>query len=390
MDSSGGCDDEGNKSDGGGGERGVITLEDLLKQVEEDSIMDTIERGQSNLGECTYPKGYLKRQGLFSCRTCMGNGCLPAVICYACAEECHSDHELYELWTKRNFRCDCGNERFPGFKCCLLPAKDGINVKNNYDNHNLLNRYCTCDRYYDEDDKTMYWCVVCEDWFHLEHLRLSEDEVVSEEDDLICPGCSGRLACVLWPYFPLYPKSNEKVVSRLFSPLRDIPSLSGPDGRPICVLAFLAHHISGNKRGNATEAGIAAALQGVFDGSKATIWTCDWRSRLCVCADCTAKYENEGVAFLVDPKDTMEYYMSVAKTDADVMRDALRGLNRTQQVEFFALLRDFRERMQAFFDDHVQSGKIITAEDVADFIARLRETDDDADNMPPDRCHDIE
>lgn len=43
-----------------------------------------------------------------------------AGICLACTENCHKGHDLFELYTKRNFRCDCGNEKFANLKCKLF------------------------------------------------------------------------------------------------------------------------------------------------------------------------------------------------------------------------------------------------------------------------------
>ena len=33
-------------------------------------------------------------------------------ICLACSYHCHDGHEMVELYTKRNFKCDCGTPRF--------------------------------------------------------------------------------------------------------------------------------------------------------------------------------------------------------------------------------------------------------------------------------------
>lgn len=43
--------------------------------------------------ECTYPKGYMKRQAIFSCITCTPDG--KAGICTACCLSCHDGHEVY-------------------------------------------------------------------------------------------------------------------------------------------------------------------------------------------------------------------------------------------------------------------------------------------------------
>lgn len=91
--------------------------------------------------------------------------------------------KIVELWTKRNFRCDCGNSKFGEFFCKLFPNKDVENVENSY-NHNFKGSYCTCGHPYPdpdvEDQVEMIQCCVCEDWFHEEHIGLdSSDEVGS-------------------------------------------------------------------------------------------------------------------------------------------------------------------------------------------------------------------
>ena len=42
-----------------------------------------------------------------------------AGVCFACSVECHDGHELIELYTKRGFTCDCGNDKFQD-KCKLM------------------------------------------------------------------------------------------------------------------------------------------------------------------------------------------------------------------------------------------------------------------------------
>lgn len=86
-----------------------------------------------------YLQGYKTRQALYACRTCQEkatsteNGdastaekakeTKKAGVCLGCSMECHDGHDLVELYTKRLFRCDCGNAAFPeGFKCKLNPV----------------------------------------------------------------------------------------------------------------------------------------------------------------------------------------------------------------------------------------------------------------------------
>ncbi len=51
---------------------------------------------------CTYDKGYV-RQPVYACKTCGGGG-----VCAGCSVSCHAEHDLVELFNKRQFRCDCG------------------------------------------------------------------------------------------------------------------------------------------------------------------------------------------------------------------------------------------------------------------------------------------
>lgn len=55
---------------------------------------------------CTYDRGYIS-QPVYACRVC-SKGELKG-FCYGCSMTCHLDHasEVIELFTKRDFRCDC-------------------------------------------------------------------------------------------------------------------------------------------------------------------------------------------------------------------------------------------------------------------------------------------
>src|SRR4051794_23730934 len=64
-------------------------------------------------------QGYKSRQPLYSCKTCFAETGQQAGICYGCSENCHEGHDLVEMYTKRNFSCDCGNSKFKT-KCKLF------------------------------------------------------------------------------------------------------------------------------------------------------------------------------------------------------------------------------------------------------------------------------
>ncbi|KAI8486643.1 putative E3 ubiquitin-protein ligase ubr7 [Branchiostoma belcheri] len=178
-----------------------VSMLDVLEEDEELEEAASAVLGGSDDQHCTYIQGYLPRQALYACGTCTPEVMDPAGICLACSYECHEGHELYELYTKRNFRCDCGNSKFPDNKCKLDPNKAPVNPDNKY-NHNFHGLYCICDRPYpdpdDEIEDEMIQCVVCEDWYHGRHLSCSPPSSVSYQE-MVCGACMKRCS-FLWAY----------------------------------------------------------------------------------------------------------------------------------------------------------------------------------------------
>ena len=82
-----------------------------------------------------------------------------------------------ELYTKRQFRCDCGVSEVK-IKCKLDPVKSE-NIDNAY-NQNFFGLYCTCKKPYPDPEDTiedcMIQCVVCEDWYHGRHTNNDETD----------------------------------------------------------------------------------------------------------------------------------------------------------------------------------------------------------------------
>ncbi|EAQ85764.1 hypothetical protein CHGG_07017 [Chaetomium globosum CBS 148.51] len=130
---------------------------------------------------------------VFACLTCNPPPANPsdaynaAGVCYACSVQCHGEHTLVEIFTKRNFTCDCGTTRFPESSPCNLRINPETNTKggvhseepnpNNKYNQNFRNRFCGCECDYDpfEQKGTMFQCLGLgthetggcgEDWWH--------------------------------------------------------------------------------------------------------------------------------------------------------------------------------------------------------------------------------
>lgn len=138
--------------------------------------------------ECTFTMGEI-RQSVFACLTCAKDN-QPIGVCYSCSIQCHSTHELVELFSKRNYVCDCGTTKMK-HACSLrvrdrtaqppmlkrrdsiveYPAEDIPSLSNNY-NQNYSGLFCSCKNQYNPLEETgnmiqCYFGAVCgEDWFH--------------------------------------------------------------------------------------------------------------------------------------------------------------------------------------------------------------------------------
>lgn len=178
----------------------VVTMMDVLQdQVDFEEDANAV-LGASDDNNCTYSKGYIKRQAIYACLTCCPEAKSDprkrAGVCLACSLMCHESHELVELYTKRNFRCDCGNPKFNSHPCTFTPDKADLNEENYY-NQNFSGLYCICQRPYPDPETTeedvMIQCIVCEDWLHGSHLdaTVPNNEQYSE---MICKTCMEKNA----------------------------------------------------------------------------------------------------------------------------------------------------------------------------------------------------
>ncbi|KAE8225740.1 hypothetical protein CF319_g1569 [Tilletia indica] len=142
------------------------------------------------VSRCTHSNGSV-RQLVFSCRTCASDGEGPKGVCAGCSVACHAEHDLVELFHRRNFRCDCGTSKSPAStdktKPCTLrePPYAVENDENRYD-HNFEGEFCYCERgktYNPHEEKeTMFQCIICEDWLHESCTTLRRESEKKEGD----------------------------------------------------------------------------------------------------------------------------------------------------------------------------------------------------------------
>lgn len=413
-----------------------VTLQDLLDEEQELEDDANAVLGGSDDKNCTYEQGYVRRQALYACKTCVMPGSLPAGICLACSYACHEGHDLYELYTKRNFRCDCGNSRFPPANPCrLCPEKDGSNMGNSY-NHNFQGLYCTCQRPYpDPDDDVadvMLQCVMCEDWYHGRHLG---GEVPGNRDysEVTCPGCMDQHP-FLWCYFAGASSlgrgedddgTNEKAgnsemklengcsmavtstaqetgatragdgtMTRCPNGVPNGTGEHGADAVGPSTTTTASQHLTdaGYKEEKSESSSAASSSSTCFlsrlkrehpkraenGESRCVFWPSGWRSQLCRCPDCQNLYKELSCQFLLDEDDTVQSYEERGKAaqppapTGDPLMSALGSLGRVQQIEAIHGYNNLKTELTDFFKQFATSRKVVREEDVREFFVQMQ------------------
>ncbi|KAK7791728.1 hypothetical protein R5R35_009376 [Gryllus longicercus] len=314
----------------------VITMVDVLKEEEELEDCTKALLGASDDKNCTYSKGYVKRQALYACVTCIPQdkeNLQPGGVCLACSYHCHEGHELIELYTKRNFRCDCGNSKFPGHKCILEPNKARINEQNSY-NQNFGGVYCLCKRPYpdpeDDSGDIMIQCIVCEDWYHERHLGRTTP-LQLENGELICQLCMKKNA-----FLSVYALHTEMKPADQGCILKDMKSSSENES------------------------------------PQATAFPQDWRKNLCKCERCMAVYESNGLSFLLDEQDTVQAYEEKGKANGETQYErgmkALSSMDRVQSIEAIKGYNDMKSQLMEYLQKFAESKKVVREEDIKEFF----------------------
>ncbi|KAI9174542.1 hypothetical protein LWI28_018807 [Acer negundo] len=389
----------------------TISIEEYLNEVEEEELEADLVLGGDEGKECTYSKGYMKRQAIFSCLTCTPEG--NAGVCTACSLSCHDGHEIVELWTKRNFSCDCGNSKFGEFFCKLLPSKDVENVQNSY-NHNFKGVYCTCNLPYPDPDVEeqveMIQCCMCEDWFHEEHLGLeSSNEIPRDEEgepryeDFICKACSAVCS-----FLTLYPQTiwaagvqcnGTANTNKDKDVMEDNPSACGSGKLENGTRSHTKDNVladansgssSGGKEniiGESSNANIGSDLctkdanshincllgdnqPADSIDSKPLFLSKNWRDILCRCEKCLDMYRQKQISYLLDKEDSIAEYERTAKQKREEKLQQQEGaeltlLNKLGHVEKMEILNgiaDMKDEFRTFLESFDPSNAITSAD----------------------------
>lgn len=333
--------------------------------------------------------GFVKRQALYACLTCAPEGaktdfskCIG--ICLACSFKCHENHELVELYTKRNFHCDCGCKE-GSVACQLDPTKSSVRTANSY-NQNFIGLYCTCHRPYPDPENRsedeMIQCVVCEDWFHGLHLnaKVPPSEAYGE---MICGSCVDKNDFIA-DYSGLFVNIVEKEADLNTSSILNVTSLDE----------------SGTKRPAEDECASNSAKKVKLSDDACTrpkrseertpgtaiFWT-DGRAHLCKCTDCLKLYADLKVDFITDMEDTTQFYEEKGKSQAKpsnytASMDALSSLPRVNQIDAISSYNRMKDKLFEFLQTFVTNNQIVTEEDIQRFFRNMKESNEQPAQQP--------
>lgn len=402
-----------------GAETSYVTMEDILKEQEELEETSQAVLGGSDEKNCTYSKGYVDRQALYACLTCVPEARVDeskrSGVCLACSLQCHDNHELLELYTKRKFRCDCGGKRMPEVKCKLEPNKAEENSLNRY-NQNFSGLYCSCHRPYPdpEDDVAdeMIQCIMCEDWYHMRHLDVDEPRNEKTYAEMVCGKCmeanpflknyvckiEDQNKTVLDDTVQVDVTGLDESVSTTATPATDEAGPSEPKQRRLDSSTVAGEESQKEKSSPSIDICTKPPLE--EDTEKcykkgATFWIEGWRKYLCQCKACCLLYKEHDAMYLLNEKDTVQYYEEVGKQRQDGASGSsyergmqmLGQLDRLTQVDMLTEYNRMKDRLREHLAQFVTNQQVVTQADITEFFAKLQKENREAkSNAPPYFC----
>eukprot|EP00667_Euglena_gracilis_P009778 EG_transcript_9943 len=338
---------------------------------------------------CSYPLGPV-RQHLFRCLTCERAN-QPAAVCLGCMEVCHRGHQVEELYTKRNFQCDCGTDRLALPACHFSTTPRAAQPANQY-GPNFAGTYCHCNGAYDREVDEMIQCWVCADWFHDRCTGLPVGEM---EDPLLgriflCRRCLAR-----HPFLRRYGRCCSEGTPISGGPPALLAEARPPaDPQPAALPTPVPPLgvVSDSTATTRSPMEVAGVEAGVEAGDEARdLLLPEVEAGWCRCDRCLALYERSGLSFIfkaeLDEDLTRACTVSGDSdsdsddeevTDAEepqsksVASQMMAGMAPIDQSHFANGLRD----LHTSFGDWLGSmppGEIITDAHVAQFRAQMEE-----------------
>ncbi|GJQ78799.1 hypothetical protein Trydic_g2641 [Trypoxylus dichotomus] len=366
--------EEISNNDLSGDEMETVTLTEVAQSQQSLYADAYAVLGASDDKNCTYSEGYLKRQALYACLTCIPEARTDeskrAGICLACTYHCHDGHELVELYTKRNFRCDCGNSKFPDFKCNLSSNKDESNDLNLY-NQNFSGVYCTCSRPYpDPDDSVvdeMIQCIICEDWYHTRHLGV---DIPSTFAEMICENCVKEHDFLLhYEGLTITRITQDNIEDPL-----DISCEKKENENNTVEIVPDEESTSLNQDIIEIDTPSECKKPKNRSGKVCTKFMKDiaWRQQLCTCETCTNMYIAQNISFLTDIHDTVQFYEDKGKATAlEDEECAINSVDRVPLMEAIAGYNDLKGHLVEYLKKFQENKKVVREEDIKEFFSSM-------------------
>lgn len=354
----------------------------IIQELQQEVIANLSERTWGREGECTYEAGPLT-QNVFLCRTCSSSSGHPVAVCFGCSFDCHVDHDIVELWKKRDIRCDCGTQ--PLEPCRL--RQDGTkkmprNESNVYvPKHNFEGKFCWCDRTYEyEDDVVMLQCSMCTDWFH-EKCILDEWKSSSSSSH------------------PLVDSEHQCLIEDVEDALLVCRDCMNPSLVAYATKWDLKHHLKEEEEEElparvATDVCIApSSLESPATAMNTTFFVGTFRECLCTCPKCQVLWrgkflepdENDDDDDNIEEEQQQEQQdhqrvhgqlrasLDVDGANGEAEQAALAGLSHDGQIRVASGIQMFRELLKNTFEKKYAEGKrVIDVNDVEEFKEELR------------------
>ncbi|GMT00475.1 hypothetical protein PENTCL1PPCAC_22649 [Pristionchus entomophagus] len=317
-----------------------------VHEIEEEASLAEMEEYEEEarrllagqeMNSCTYTQGYIPRQALYACKTCTPDG--GAGICFGCSMNCHDGHDLIELYTKRRFKCDCGNGAFKE-KCKLFEDKAPRNERNAY-NHNFVNEYCMCKRPFPDPEVTVHeellQCIACEDWFHLSHTGIAENLRADYADnEYVCKDCCEKM------------------------PFLDKLDRNAPEETEMKVLCSKETREEGT------------SISGVLLKNH-------WRKRLCNCSKCEDLYDKLGADWIHDEDDSLEKYNELAEKkmkeeDEEKEKELtkfMQGQDRDVVINVMSEVNKMKRKMAEYME-RMGSNAVVTADHIKELFDGMK------------------
>ncbi|RLN26766.1 hypothetical protein BBJ28_00021841 [Nothophytophthora sp. Chile5] len=280
--------------------------------------------------------------------------------------------------------------------------KAPTNPRNVY-SQNYGGRYCNCHRPFPDPERTapevMVQCVICEDWLHEEHISAGLSSADEAKPVAIAASPSAGSDSASSKTDTTSAPAGDAVVaptsSNIVSPdqFDELICLDCMKKHPFLLAYTLedpaTEEVEGEEAGDKVEEKhpIECALKAKQQQLEAeggttlrpTFWPHEWRENLCQCSTCVALLEKHGIAFLMDPEDTLHAYEANGRerkraSDEEQAQHAMAStLSHEQQVEVAIGYNHMKNSLQQYLAGFAAGGKVVRPQDIESFFEELKQ-----------------